>query len=254
MKFKDKNFFGCSDFEALLSEYLERTLDADTHKLMAEHSLVCPICHSLLDDVRILLEACRELPTPKISLTKLEAKVLSATAPGTSMSCEEFEEYLTDYLDGFLPAPLFHRWERHAAFCERCSDLPGMVVRSIALCYTYKSEELPVPEGLQEKLMQIFDLGNLEIGMEKKSKRFFDFDLTSFLKKVYKTLFPQLAPVAMMLIFAIFILSQITEGTLGTFYLKSFELAEKAYKKSAKIIIHGSAEEREKMERGENEP
>ena len=45
------------------------------------------------------------------------------------MSCEEFEECLTDYLDGFLPAHLYHRWERHAALCDRCTELPGEVVR-----------------------------------------------------------------------------------------------------------------------------
>jgi len=38
----------------------------------------------------------------------------------------EFEDYLTDYLDGFLVAPLYHRWERHAALCESCSDCPAM--------------------------------------------------------------------------------------------------------------------------------
>jgi len=44
--------------------------------------------------------------------------------PETAMACEEFELFLTDYLDGFLPASLYHRWERHAALCGQCTELP----------------------------------------------------------------------------------------------------------------------------------
>ena len=70
------------------------------------------------------------------------------------MTCEEFEDCLTDYLDGFLPAPLYHRWERHAALCANCTELPGQVVRSIGACYTYINEERPVPAGLHERILQ----------------------------------------------------------------------------------------------------
>ena len=70
------------------------------------------------------------------------------------MRCEEFEECLTDYLDGFLPAHLYHRWERHAALCDRCTELPGEVVRAIGACYTYISEEKPLPAGLNERILQ----------------------------------------------------------------------------------------------------
>ena len=74
--------------------------------------------------------------------------------PELAMNCEAFEESLTDYLDGFLPAPLYHRWERHAALCARCTELPGEVVRSIGACYTYIAEELPIPAGLNERILQ----------------------------------------------------------------------------------------------------
>ena len=88
-----------------------------------------------------------DLDTYNTDVTRLEARVLAMTAPETAMSCEDFEGYLTDYLDGFLPAHSFHRWERHAALCTKCEDLPGMVVRSIGACQTYKMEELAVPAG-----------------------------------------------------------------------------------------------------------
>ena len=70
------------------------------------------------------------------------------------MSCADFEDFLTDYLDGFLPAHLYHRWERHAALCDRCTELPGEVVRAIGACYSYISEEQPVPFGLNERILQ----------------------------------------------------------------------------------------------------
>jgi hypothetical protein len=43
------------------------------------------------------------------------------TMPETAMPCADFEEYLTDYLDGFC-LPSFHRWERHAVLCNSCTD------------------------------------------------------------------------------------------------------------------------------------
>jgi hypothetical protein len=84
---------------------------------------------------------------------ELEARILQKTVPDTAMTCEEFEELLTEYLDGFLPAHMYHRWERHAALCDSCTELPGAVVRSIGACYTYISEEKPVPAGLNERIL-----------------------------------------------------------------------------------------------------
>jgi hypothetical protein len=74
--------------------------------------------------------------------------------PETSITCAEFEDYLTDYLDGFWWRRLYHRWERHAALCESCSELPGDVVRSIGACYTYKQDEMPAPAGLEARILQ----------------------------------------------------------------------------------------------------
>lgn len=151
------------------------------------------------------------------------------------MSCEDFENYLTDYLDGFLPATVFHRWERHAVLCDKCTDLPGEVVRSIAACYTYKMEEMPVPEGLNARILQA------TIGTENakavKASRFSQFSewLRGF---SFPISVPQLAPVAMMLVFAVFILTQTVsaDGSISGMYQKSFELAEQTYKQGAGIL------------------
>jgi hypothetical protein len=95
------------------------------------------------------------------------------TAPQTTITCAQFEEHLTDYLDGFLMAPLYHRWERHAALCSNCSELPGEVVRTIGACYTYAQDELPVPAGLEARILQA-TIGNV---LPRASARAFLFSL-----------------------------------------------------------------------------
>ena len=143
----------CVEFEDRLTDYLDGALAADAQREFNEHALRCPVCHELLNEVKNTIQACRtaEPPAPSVGLA---AGILLHTAPETVMTCEEFEDYLTDYLDGFLPAHLYHRWERHAALCPACTNLPGDVVRSIGACYSYLGEEQPVPAGLHERILQ----------------------------------------------------------------------------------------------------
>ena len=143
----------CVDFENLLTDYIEGVVGPETNRLMGEHAMKCPVCHETLLAVRSTIETCRTASVPAPS-RELEARILQKTVPDTAMGCEEFEECLTDYLDGFLPAHLYHRWERHAAMCDRCTELPGEVVRSIGACSTYISEERPLPLGLNERILQ----------------------------------------------------------------------------------------------------
>ena len=134
MQYEKENLIDCPKFEELLIDYLDNVLDKPTRVTMAEHALRCPLCHALLNEVKCAVEVCHKIAAPKHSLTHLEARILSMTAPETAMACADFENHLTDYLDGFLPAAVFHRWERHAVLCEKCTDLPGEVVRSIVAC------------------------------------------------------------------------------------------------------------------------
>ena len=124
MKYENEKLITCQDFEEHLSDYLDKTLDGQMRKSVAAHALSCPLCHALLNEVKDALEGCHEISVPKTSTTKLEARILSMTMPETAMVCREFEDHLTDYLDGFLPAAVFHRWERHAVLCQDCTDLP----------------------------------------------------------------------------------------------------------------------------------
>lgn len=236
----EKNLI-CSDFEEVLSDYLEGTLETVTHRAVAAHALKCPLCHDLLNEVRGNLEVCRVLAAPAApALTKLEAGIMARTMPETEMDCGEFEQYLTDYLDGFLPAQLFHRWERHAAVCQGCTDLPGAVVRSIGVCYTFKMEELPVPEGLHERILQM-TLGTTEAQTVKASIAAQASEwLRSWLKPISIPL-PQLAPVAMVLLFAVLLFSHVVpaDASLTTVYQRSFEMAGQTYIQGADTLEAG---------------
>jgi len=252
MNYSEEKIINCSEFEELLTDYLDKTLDKSTHKAVAAHALKCPLCHSLLNEVKDAVEICHELAAPKPPMTRLEARILTMTMPETAMSCAEFEEYLTDYLDGFLPATLFHRWERHAVLCENCTDLPGEVVRSIAACYTYKMEELPLPQGLHDRILQS-TIGTVEAKSVK----------ASWISQIGETIrgfrfpisVPQLAPVAMMLIFAFFVFSQTVsaDGTLRGVYQKSYELAGQTYQQSADAVF-GSEIESQTEKKTNQEP
>ena len=121
----------CLDFENLLTDYVEGVVGPETNRLMGEHAMKCPVCHETLSAVRSAVDACRMATVPPPS-RELEARILQKTVPETAMGCEEFEECLTDYLDGFLPAHLYHRWERHAAmnFPARLLERSALATRT----------------------------------------------------------------------------------------------------------------------------
>jgi anti-sigma factor RsiW len=236
MTYENEKIIHCSEFEEVLTDYLDSSLDRQTHKAVAAHALRCPLCHTLLNEVKDALELCREISVPKFSMAKLEAGILSKTAPETAMGCKEFENHLTDYMDGFLPALVFHRWERHAVLCEKCTDLPGAVVRSIAACYTYKMEELPIPAGLHAKILQA-TIGTIEAEAVKASWTSQAMEWIRGLS--FPIPIPQLAPVAMIMLFAVLIFSQSVsaDNSIGGIYEKSIEMAGQTYKQGANIML-----------------
>ena len=213
----------CSDFENQLTDYIEGVVGPETNRQMAEHSLRCPVCHELLSAVRSTVEACRvaQVPSPSI---ELEARILQRTVPESAMSCADFEESLTDYLDGFLPAHLYHRWERHAALCDRCTELPGEVVRAIGACYTYIAEEQPVPVGLNERILQA-TLGTIvphEVKAPWRSRA------ASWLRLWLDPIVsPQLATVATMILVAILVLTNTVsaDGSISGVYNAGLQVA-----------------------------
>jgi len=222
----------CHEFEDQLTDYLDGALDVEAHKNFAEHAMRCPVCHDLLGEVKNTLVACSASEAPPASVG-LEALILLKTIPHASLTCAEFEEYLTDYLDGFLLAPLFHRWERHAALCESCSELPGVVVRAIGACYTYKQDELPVPAGLEARILQS-TIGNV---LPQEVRAPFTARLVEWLRGALDPIVsPQLASVAMMLLVSIFVLTNTvsTDGSVGGIYHASLQLAQRTADSASK--------------------
>ena len=223
----------CVDFENLLTDYIEGVVGPETNRLMGEHAMKCPVCHETLSAVRSAIETCHIATVPEPS-RELEARILQKTVPDTAMGCEEFEECLTDYLDGFLPAHLYHRWERHAALCNHCTELPGAVVRAIGACYTYISEERPVPEGLNERILQA-TLGTVtpqEIKAPLKARLASRFRL--WLDLIVS---PQLATVATMLLVAMLVLTNTVsaDGSISGVYNAGLQLAERTGGQSRSI-------------------
>ena len=227
----------CEDFEHRLSDYLDGVLDAETHRLFAGHALRCPVCHETLSLVKNAVEACHTAYVPPPS-TELEARILNNTMPETAMSCEEFEQFLTDYLDGFLPASLFHRWERHAALCAQCTELPGQVVRTIGACYTYKGEELSVPEGLNERILE----ATLGTAVTREVRAPFTARLATRLRFWLDPIMsPQLATVATMLLVAVFVLTNTVsaDGSISGVYQESLRLAGQGFANSKDVSAPG---------------
>lgn len=222
----------CQEFEEKLTDYLDGTLAASAHRVFAEHAMRCPVCHDLLSEVKSTLVACSSSEAPSAS-AGLEARILLSTMPETAMSCQEFEIHLTDYLDGFLAASLYHRWERHAALCTGCSELPGVVVRAIGACYTYKQEELPVPAGLEARILHS-TLGNV---ISREVRAPFGARLIEWVRGALDPIVsPQLASVATMLLASVFVLTNTVsaDGTIGGVYAASLQLAERTASSASK--------------------
>lgn len=216
----------CNEFESQLTDYLDGALEPNVHRMFAEHALRCPVCHETLSEVKNTVQACQAagaFEPPR----DLEARILMTTMPETAMACEDFEEHLTDYLDGFLPASLYHRWERHAILCERCTELPGEVVRAIGTCYIYLGEEKPVPVGLNERILQATSATQLS----QEIRASFGERLASWLRVWLDPIVsPQLATVATMLLVAVFVLTNTVsaDGSIRGVYTAAYQLAEQS--------------------------
>jgi anti-sigma factor RsiW len=254
----------CNQFEEKLTDYLDGALPVESHREFAEHALRCPLCHDLLAEVKQTIVACSSSEAPPAGVG-LEARILLSTAPETAITCEEFEEYLTDYLDGMLLAPLYHRWERHAALCSGCSELPGQVVRSLGAVYTYAQDELPVPSGLEARILQA-TIGNV---LPQQVRAPWSSRLVEWLRGALDPIVsPQLASVATMLLVSVFVLTNTvsTDGSVRGLYRASLQLAERtadnASKGSEKGVrqladsvdkLVGSAETEKKNEANQNQ-
>jgi anti-sigma factor RsiW len=138
----------CNKFEERLNDYFDGLLPAQEVSLFRAHALQCRACRSLMDDVKAAITVCRqhdELEPPALLETMLEA----IPAGHRALGCSGFEELITEFLDGFVPALTYHCFEEHAEKCDECSTLLTGVVYAVAACHSVHTfEEVEVTESL----------------------------------------------------------------------------------------------------------
>ncbi|HEY3136038.1 MAG TPA: zf-HC2 domain-containing protein [Blastocatellia bacterium] len=145
----------CSRFEQSISDYFDGSLGPPEASQFREHALKCRDCRALMDEVKSALRACNlqdELDPSPI----LESALLAIPAQRAPLTCNGFEELVTEFLDGFVPAPAYHRFEEHAQQCDECSALLTGVVYAVAACHSVHTfEEVEAPETLIGSLIAI---------------------------------------------------------------------------------------------------
>lgn len=145
----------CRTFESRISDYLDALLAKPEADQFREHSLQCRTCRALLDEVRDALGLCQrevELDPPAL----LEGSLESILAEHSPMTCAGFEALITEFLDGFVPASAYHRFEAHAETCGECAGLLTGVVYAVAACHSVHTyEELEAPGSLLSSLSAI---------------------------------------------------------------------------------------------------
>ena len=136
----------CSRFENALSDYFDGFLVPEDATLFRAHALQCRSCRSLMDDVKAAIGACQkqeEVEPPPM----LETTLSAICSEHVGLNCSAFEELMTEFLDGFVPAPTYHQFEQHAERCDECSTLLTGVVYAVAACHSVHTfEEVDVEE------------------------------------------------------------------------------------------------------------
>lgn len=143
----------CKGFEDGLSDYFDGLLAPGDASRFRAHALQCRACRALMDDVKAAISACRdqdELEPP----VRLQTSLGTIPAENGRLGCGGFEELITEFLDGFVPAPAYHRFEEHAEKCEDCSRLLTGVVYAVAACHSVHTfEEVEVSQALLGRLI-----------------------------------------------------------------------------------------------------
>jgi len=145
----------CNIFEENLSDYFDGILAATDASQFRAHALQCRACRSLMDDVKGTIQICGEqekLHTPPM----LETALMAISREHAVLDCDGFETVITEFLDGFVPAPTYHRFEEHAEGCTDCSLLLTDVVYAVAACHSVHTfEEVEIPPSLVANLLAV---------------------------------------------------------------------------------------------------
>lgn len=143
----------CNKFENGLSDYFDGLLAPGEATSFRSHALQCRACRSLMDDVKAAINACQQQDELEPT-TLLETTLAAIPSEHGPLGCDGFEDLITEFLDGFVPAPTYHRFETHAVECDDCSTLLTGVVYAVAACHSVHTfEEVEVPEFLASRLI-----------------------------------------------------------------------------------------------------
>jgi anti-sigma factor RsiW len=152
----------CSQFEERLSDYFDGQLANSDGARFREHALQCRACRALMDEVKATLNQCHNdeaVAVPRL----LESLLLGIAETHRPFDCAAFEALITEFLDGFVPAATYHRFEAHAADCDGCSGLLTEVVFAVAACHSVHTyEEVELPAELSDRLLAISQRGTLK--------------------------------------------------------------------------------------------
>jgi len=69
------------------------------------------------------------------------------------MTCREATEFLFDYLDGNLPAPVAQELEVHLRACGWCTEYVASYRKTVTVCQALASDQ-PAESAVPEELIQ----------------------------------------------------------------------------------------------------
>jgi len=144
----------CEEFEGLVGDYLAKDLGREQTGRFGAHAMKCRNCRFLLDDVKKKLQES-ELGQPGASID-LELSLEKIPGEHGGIDCSRFEDLVTEFLDGFVPASTYHRFVEHSSHCDACSEVLTGVVYAVAACHSVHTyEEIEVPGDLAARLLGI---------------------------------------------------------------------------------------------------
>lgn len=145
----------CDKFQFLLADYLGGSLDREESRGIAAHALRCRSCRATLDDVKSRLRD--DNPAQDLEAApSLTSSLESIPGGQNTLECSRFQDLITEFLDGFVPAATYHRFGAHSAQCDDCARLVTDVVYAVAACHSVHTyEELDVPATLTNRLNMI---------------------------------------------------------------------------------------------------
>jgi len=96
------NQIDCDRFELLISDYLDHEIARSLRRPFGEHLLACSSCHRLFNEVRAVIEACRQVVrlAPALQLPEehgVEERLVEATSAGAMLSCPTLDQLIFDF-------------------------------------------------------------------------------------------------------------------------------------------------------------